>query len=346
MSSVTSYERPGVYSSYSASAVVSGSATGSVVGLVAICETDADKEVQMIYSSDAAATAFGESSDMYRAIGILLSNGASAVAACPLADEDEYEDAFAVLTATEGIDIVMCDSDDSDVHALLKTAVEEASSLQKERIAVVCPTVGETSAQLVARAKALNSERVVLLAPLSGGEAVVDMTAAVCGAIAGETDPAVPMGGAVLSGLDVGVSAYGNSELDALILGGVTVLERSGSEVSIVRAVTTRTTTNSVADSTYRELTTIRIIDDVIPSVRDSLKLKFTRTKNTEQVRSAIRSQVIMDLETKLTAEMITEYGDVTAAAVEDNPTVCLVEFSFCVTHGLNQIWLSANITV
>ena len=29
-----------------------------------------------------------------------------------------------------------------------------------------------------------------------------------------------------------------------------------------------------------------------------------------------------------------------------DNPTVCLVTFSFTAAHGLNQIWLSAQITV
>ena len=31
---------------------------------------------------------------------------------------------------------------------------------------------------------------------------------------------------------------------------------------------------------------------------------------------------------------------------MEDKPTVCLVEFQFTVAHGLNQMWLSAQITV
>jgi len=34
----------------------------------------------------------------------------------------------------------------------------------------------------------------------------------------------------------------------------------------------------------------------------------------------------------------------VTAAA--DDPTVCLVEFSFAVAHGLNQIRLTVHLTV
>ena len=39
-------------------------------------------------------------------------------------------------------------------------------------------------------------------------------------------------------------------------------------------------------------------------------------------------------------------YGEVTAEASEDDPTVCLVSFHFTVAHGLNQIWLTAHIAV
>ena len=84
----------------------------------------------------------------------------------------------------------------------------------------------------------------------------------------------------------------------------------------------------------------------MIPTVRDSLRSKFRRTKNTEQTRGAIRSQVILELENKLSREIITGYENVTVQADTENPTVCLVDFSFTVAHGLNQIWLSAHITV
>ena len=93
-------------------------------------------------------------------------------------------------------------------------------------------------------------------------------------------------------------------------------------------------------------LTTIRIVDDVIPTVRDALRARFRRAKNTEQSRGAIRSQVVLELENKLAREIITGYGEVSVEADADNPTVCLVDFSFTVAHGLNQIWLSAHITV
>ena len=88
------------------------------------------------------------------------------------------------------------------------------------------------------------------------------------------------------------------------------------------------------------------MVDNVIPSIRQSLRSRFSRSKNTAQTRGAIRSQVIVELENKLKAEIIDSYGEVTASVYEEDPTVCLVEFSFAVAHGLNQIWLTASITI
>ena len=62
--------------------------------------------------------------------------------------------------------------------------------------------------------------------------------------------------------------------------------------------------------------------------------------------RGAIRAQVVLELENKLSREIITGYEHVTVTADPENPTVCLVEFSFTVAHGLNQIWLTASITI
>ena len=88
------------------------------------------------------------------------------------------------------------------------------------------------------------------------------------------------------------------------------------------------------------------MVDDGVPGIRSALRSKFRRAKNTEQSRGAIRSQVVLELENKLAREIITGYGEVSVEADADNPTVCLVDFSFTVAHGLNQIWLSAHITV
>lgn len=347
---VTVHQRPGVYSAYDASSVVSGSGAGKQVGLVAVNVKAAANEVKIVTSYDGAVNAFGQGT-MAELVRLALKNGAGAVAAVPIAGGEGYADGFAALEGLEDITAVICDSTDGDVQKAMKQSVETASANRRERIAVAAGGAGETVDQLIARAKALNHERVVLVAPggvNQNGEAAdgLGVAAAVAGAIAGESDPAIPLGGAELKGVDGLEARYGDTEIDTLVRGGVTPVEQAAGVVSVVRGVTTRTKTGEAADATWRELTTIRIVDDVIPTVRDALRARFRRAKNTEQSRGAIRSQVVLELENKLAREIITGYGEVSVEADADNPTVCLVDFSFTVAHGLNQIWLSAHITV
>lgn len=352
--SITVHERPGVYSSYDASSLVRGSDGRKTVGLIAVNAQAQAGAPQTITSYEAACAAFGageQETDMAQLIRLILLNGAAAVVALPIADAEGYDDAFTTMNAQENVSIVVCDSTDQGVQQSLRDAVLAASAARRERIAVVAGAAQESVSALIDRAKALNCERVVLVAPgavnaegeeLSG----VPAAAAVAGAIAALTDPAVPLGGAELQGLSGLASQYGDNDIDLLVRGGVTPLESTAGTVSPVRGITTRTTTGGAADTTWRELTTILIVDDVIPAVRQALRSKFARAKNTAQSRSAIRSQVIVELEKKVAEEIIDSYGEVTVTASEDDPTVCLVEFSFAVAHGLNQIYLMVHITV
>lgn len=337
---MTNHERPGVYSAYEASSIVSGSAAGAVVGVAAASSGGTPGKAVFLGGYDEAVTLFGAADVMTRLVQLIFLGGASGVVAVPVVG-GAYEVAFSALNEREDVKIIFCDSSELAVQQTLRDKVEAAAALRKERLAVVCGGDSETAAQLVVRAAGLASERVVLAAP--GGK---ELAAAVAGAIAGETDPAVPLGGAVLKGINQVSQTFSETALDTLIRGGVTVCECVAGETVVVRGVTTRTTTGGSPDATWRELTTILVVDDVIPTIRNSLRSRFSRAKNTQQVRSAIRSQVILELEEKVAREIISGYGEVTAGALADNPTVCLVEFSFAVAHGLNQIWLSAKITV
>ena len=315
---VTTHERPGVYSVYGASSLVRGSGGRKTVGLAVINTKAKAGVIQTITSYEGAVSAFGsqaDSQDMAELIRVLLLNGAAAV------------------------------------QQKLRDSVTAASAARRERIAVVAGGAEESVTALTDRAKALNSERVVLAAPggvSAEGTALSGLTAAaaVAGAIAGQGDPAVPLGGAELLGLN-GLSAqYGDNDIDLLVRGGVTPLDSTGGTVSVVRGITTRTRSGESEDATWRELSTVLIVDDVIPAIRESLRARFRRAKNTEQSRGAIRSQVVLELENKKSREIITGYDGVTVSALPENPTVCLVEFAFTVAHGLNQIWLTASITI
>ena len=344
--SVTSHERPGVYSTYTASSVINGRSGGKAVGLAALHTGSTGGEVVRLTRWEEAAEAFGAEDEISELVRLLLLNGASSVAAAPVPDGDGYGDAFAALEKEEDVKVVVCDSADLTVQQALRDSVAAASKARRERIAVVGGGPEETVSQLTQRAAGLNSERVVLTAPALEGGSGARVAAAVAGAIAGESDPALPLGGAELLGLGALELLYSDSEVDLLVQGGVTPVETVAGQTSVIRGATTRTKTGEAADATWRELTTILIVDEVIPGIRDSLRSRFTRSKNTAQTREAIRSQVVLELEDRLRREIITGYEGVTAQALEEDPTVCLVEFAFSVAHGLSQIWLSAHITV
>ena len=330
----TRHERPGVYSVYDASGVTTAGRAPKVIGVAALTRYSAGVEA---FGEDAAAAP-----GMSTLLKLLFQNGASTVEAVRVdeaGDTAAYQAAFAALADRE-VQVMVCDSSDLAVQKALKAAVEAASGARKERIGVIGGS-GDTAAELVTRAAAINSERMVLTAP---GD--VRMAAAAAAVIAGESDPSVPVNGAVLAGFSGLSASYDDTQVDTLVTGGVTPLECVSGEVSIVRGITTRTTTGGAADKTWRELTTVRIVDDVIPALRASLRARFVRSKNTAQVRAAIRSQVMVELENKRAQEIIDSFGEVSVKASEDDPTVCLVEFSFAVAHGLNRIYLSAHITV
>ena len=278
----------------------------------------------------------------------LFANGAGAVKAVAVgkdeSEEKDYASAFAALSDEEDVGVMVCDSAAQSVHLLLKTAA------RRERIAVIGGSE-ETVAQMVNRAKAVNSERVVLVGPDiasddGGTMSAVFAAAAVAAVIAGNTDPSVPINGAELTLFGAAGKRLSDNEIDQLVRGGVTPIETVGGVSSPVRGITTKTSSGGAADTTWRELTTILIVDEVIPTIRSALRTRFARSKNTAQSRGAIRSQVVLELEEMKSREIVDSYGEVLVSALKSDPTVCLVEFSFTVAHGLNRIYLTAHITV
>ena len=350
MSMAVQHERPGVYSSYETSSLTAASMGGGKVAVVADAgNLENGRDFYQWTSYSKAAADVGECA-LSRLTQLAIRNGAGTVYGIPVKKED-YETAFKVTAAIEDVSVVVCDSDNVEVQQDLREMVKTCSAARNERIAVVGGKAGEKAEELVARARELNHERVVLVAPGgvdAGGKAVggAMCAAAVAGAIAGNTDPALPLGGAQLYGLTGLEESYDDGDINLLVQGGVTPLETLAGACYVVRGMTTKTRTGNVDDATWRELTTILVVDEVIPGLRNALRAKFSRVKNTEQTRGAIRSQTVMELEKRVSREIIDSYEDVTVSALEDDPTVCLVEFAFTVAHGLNQVWLSAHITV
>lgn len=349
--SIVYHERPGVYSDYDASSITATGRAERVIALVGLSEATAG--LYTVTSYTAGKQIFGENSQLGRMMKLAYQNGAGTILAYPVGSDTEqaYKTALGAIFEQKQASFCVVGSAKETVHKALRDAVEASSGQRGECIGLV--GMEDTDVQtLCARAAVLNSERMVLLAPevyLSGETQAVSgcmAAAALAGVLTDQSDPAMPLNGQVLKGL-VGVNAvYEDTDYDALVAGGVTALECIGGKVSVIRALTTRTKTGGSADQTFRELTTMLIVDDVIPSIRTSLRAKFTRAKNNALTRNAIRSQVVVELEDRIDREIIERYDHLTVTASTTDPTVCVVEFEFAVVHGLNRIYLTAHISV
>ncbi|MBR4953667.1 MAG: phage tail sheath subtilisin-like domain-containing protein [Oscillospiraceae bacterium] len=334
-------ERPGVYTNINVSGGILGSGGGKAVGLAAQCDTA--QGVKRVTGYLEAVSAFGASSTMAKLAKVLFENGAGEVYCAAVADGD-YEAAFALLMEKSEVKFMICDSADGEVHDAMREAIEKGDEKSKYRLGVV-ETALSARDEIIAAAKALNCEKICLVSH-HDDEMTGAAAAAVCGAFAAQEDPAVPFNGAQLYGIgDIG-SNFSDADIAALVQGGVMPLETIGGSKVIVRGITTRSETGGVQDNTWREVNTILIVNSIIPEIRDGLRAKFARAKNTAQTRGAVRTQVTVALEDKRKKEIIDSYGQVSVKADESDPTVCIVEFSFAVAHGMNRIELMAYITV
>lgn len=349
--SITYHERPGVYSDYTASRVTASGGTAKVMAVVGTAQGLSGLYTVTSYT-DAIGT-FGADSGVGRMLKAAYENGAGTVLVYCVESDDlsGYQKAFSAVLAEKKASFCCAQSTAEEVQTALRDAVERASGQKGECLGVVgMDKPGK--AELLSRAAALDSERMVLLGPdvygwdeesaLGGSVAA----AALCGVLAAQTDPALPLNGAVLAGFTGVTAGYEDTDVDALVQGGVTVLEAYGGNVSVLRGITSRQTVGDGNDTTWRELNTVLIVDDVIPGIRNTLAARFPRAKNNAATRGAIRSTVIMELESRVEREIIDGYSDVTAEVSSTDAGTCVVSFGFTVTHGLHRIYLTAHISV
>ena len=343
------HERPGVYVEYDMSGSKTNARGNRVAALAAL---GTEMEVTEIISQENAVELLGDNVIACNMARAMLLSGAGSVLYCPVTRDSpaEYERAATRLQAEKKAYVMATDA--GDVDSLGKIGAVLVKSAESG-----CPCIcvgGNTEVEaweLLETAEAANCQRIILIG--GSGKTPWDdrfdgrySAAALAGLIAGETDPALPLNGAALTGLVGLKERWSEEEIDQLVRGGVTPLEAIGTQVSPIRVVTTKTTEGGEPMTLWRELEVVRIVDDVIPGIRDLLKSRFARKKNNASTRGAIRSAVAMALEDRVRREIIESYSDISAAANEDDPTVCNVSFSFTVVHGLGRIFLTAHITV
>ena len=348
--SITYHERPGVYSDYTASRVTASGSESKVMAIVGTAQANAGLYTVTSYAD--GVSSFGENSGIGKMLRAAYENGAGTVLVYCVAEEtlENYKAAFSAVMAEKSAAFCCVESADETVQQALRDAVVSASGQKGECIGVV-GMENPDKAALLERAAALDCERMVLVGPDVYGAGAAALggfvaAAALGGLLSAQTDPALPLNGAAFVGFSGVTASYEDTDVDALVKGGVTVLEACSGQVTVLRGITTKQTVGEGRDAAWREVNTILITDDVIPGIRSALAAKFPRAKNNAVTRSAIRSAVIMELESRKVREIIDSYEYVTVEASTTDATVCQVSFGFTVTHGLNRIHLTAHISV
>lgn len=336
-------ERPGVYTSYEVSSNIAAYGSGGAVGLAAEACSGNGGECVAVTTCAEAVAAFG-GGDLPELVRVLLLNGAPVVY-CVRAVDGNFQTAVDALMGVPAVKFMVCGSRNPEVHAIFKSTLALADENSKYRIAVLESDKSDRAA-LVSAAQTLGNEKIVLVSHHEPAGTPGSVAAALCGVLASKDDPALPVNGAVLSGIGSVNPNFSDSDVTLLVRGGVTPVEYVSGQLCVIRGVTTRSESGGVPDPTWRELSTILVVNSVIPQIRDSLRAKFARAKNNAQTRGAIRTQVIIQLEENLKREFIDGYGDVSVQPGGDDGSACVVSFSFTVAHGLNRIELFADVSI
>lgn len=341
-------QRPGVYSQYDVAAMYTAPVSRKYAAIVA---KSAGGEVGGAYRvktyAEACEIFLPDTQDacMRSIVAALLESGVSEVLAVPVGDD--YEAAFALLETAENIGAIICDSQDYADLAMLKERVLQNSGERRECLGFC--GIGDAGAAIAA-AEQLNCERIVLTSPqaayrMSGTSAPVLAAAALAGKILAAGDAAINLNGEAFSAL-ASVDFLPEAAIQSLLAAGVTVFENVDGAVECVRALTTRSKTNGVPDRSLAGVNTVLITDDVMSSLRASLKKILRGGRISGSPMDSIRSQAAVVLQQKQNDGLLESFDAPHCRASDTDPAVCIVELSFAVAHVISQIHITAHILV
>jgi hypothetical protein len=329
--------RPGVYSRYD----VSSTSTAPLsLKYAAVAAKAAGGEAGTLYGFNSygeACETFAPDTDglhMREILRVLFESGVSRVLVSPVGDD--YAEAFAILASAENIGAVITDATDTADILALKAHVLACARERKERVGFFGGADPDAAAEL---AQAVNCERVVLCSPS------VIYAAALAGRLLSSGDAAINFNGAVFPRLAV-PDVLPEAKIQALLAAGVTVFESVGGVTECIRALTTRTKSNSAPDRSLTGLNTILIIDDVIQTTRETLKARLGGGRVNGSPLESIRSQVAVVLAEKKADGLLESFEAPRCTPAPEDPAVCVVEMSFKVAHVVSQIVVTAHIEV
>lgn len=332
-------ERPGVYIDYDASAVVSSAASSRSVAL--LCKLDSDETVKSFYSLRAALSdrEVAADPDTQEVLAAAFSGGARTVFLLPAAEDTAagFAEAMAAEESLGTASILVLCSVNEEVQMAFADFLKAGAKKGRSRIGFTYCKEVDTAKK---RAAVCNCERLVITAQ-GGALAAAALAAAVAASSVSD-----PLYGLELAGAGGTLARLSETAVDAMIADGVTPLETVGGKVYSIRTVTTRTATDGVADRSFLDLQTVRIIDRVLDGVRTSLSRMIGAARNSSRSRMAIGTQAGIVLAQMRQEELLSDYDSPVIEANADDPAACDVLLAFTVARGISRIHISATVTV
>lgn len=330
--------RPGVYTytHISPAYAKKSSRTGAV--LIAPASTGDTDVVHKTATLAEVITLFGTDADgavLASMARILLDAGVF-----PLYCIGMGTDIDAALAAAQqlcDIGAVILGSAQKDDLTALSAHVQSCSKSAKERIGVA-PVSLDSACTL---AQALNDPHMVLCC--DAGSAT-HLTAAALGAKILTSDPSANFNGI---SVPVGETFDGTltaQQVENLLKSGVTPFEKVGSDVVCIRAVTTCTQQDGLADNTFSSLSTVLAADEVVSSIRAALKKRLHGLRNNPATRESIATQITIELEAKKSLGLIDSYQLPTVSVHPQDSGICVAQLAFKVAPEVSQIVIMAEI--
>jgi phage tail sheath gpL-like len=256
----------------------------------------------------------------------------------------KYQAALDAILAEGQIDYIVMDSNAASRVTIAKTHCENATAENRPRKVLSWGDTTLAGNQNNGRAWILDDNLID-----TEGVDVLGMhgAASIASVVSLETDPALPVHGLKLRGFGGVKTKKTIAEMDTLADGGVIPLEQVGGDVVIYRGVTSYTQDSTGSpDSTYSDITTIEIIDTVVPGVQRYLQNKYKRSKNTDGVRDQIESDVktvLLEYEGLEYIEDVEDSSSISATAVTGEPKKTRVDYNFNVVNPLEEIQIYAH---
>jgi hypothetical protein len=336
--------RPGVYTEYTVTPVFSQSA-GKSIGIVAVSDS-VPEGIQTVTSLSQASRVFGAVSEtnlMMQLIQCVYSITTPIIYAVAISEdtEENYRQGLDLLR-TSGAYLILCGKKSLECYEYVKTMLSDG--LEKIAVLGILPDM-----EAKTLANQLNCERICLTCPqVTETSGQTDLAPAILAAFISQSSNASSnLNGSSVSGNYMISEQFDNETVEQMLTSGVCVFEQDSGVPELIRGMTTRTLDDEGnEDYTYRNLSVIRVLDTVIPSLRDALKGILDSSRGDQTGLNSILSLTVCKLDNFLDEGLIASYEMPVVSLDETDKSVCIVEVAFVISQGISSIYLTAHISV